>query len=202
MNLVVGDSFGLLVDKFWFSLHVSSDDNDDDAMNGTKRRGSADSEPDSTTKRVKTEPNGFPDDDANVTTLSKNAIQNVSSSGTNNEMPSTSNQSLNISHENSDSIGPVHRPIKSEPIDPDENVAQSMPVEVKNEPQDGVVDSTNTPNKTEVKAEPLQQDGAASTSVSPNETAAVAQPSQPTQRECCRHGTRCYRYVNMSFEIY
>lgn len=204
VNLFVGDSFGLLVDKFWFSVHVTGDEDDVNGNmvgNGSKRRGSADSEPDSTTKRVKTEPNEFQDDDAeneNNTTILTNGRQNVSSSETNNEMPSTSNQSVSIPHENPNSIGPVHRPIKAEPVDPDENEAQPMPVTVKNEPQDGAADSTNTPIKTEIKDEPVD-DGAAATSSSVNETAAVAepvqpdQPAQPAQRECCRYGTRCYR---------
>lgn len=200
MQLVVGDSFGLLVDKFWFSIEAPAAG--DDSLNGSasKRRCSVDSEPDSTTKKVKTEPIEFDEDNADTEhneTIPTNGRPNATDNETNHEIPSTSDQSANIPSESSSFCVLEHRPIKLEPMDVSENGA----IAVKNEPQDGVVDSTNMPIKTEIKDEPVDNDLAAANSSNANEAAQLSanQPDQPTQttqttsRACCRYGIRCYR---------
>lgn len=203
VNLVVGDSFGLLVDKFWFSIEMPTVEEDSMNGNGTKRRGIKDSTPDSTTKRVKTEPIEDDANDANDAndehneTVLTNGNENASNNETNHEMPTTSDQSSDIPNNIPASHGPVHRPIKMEPIDSAENEASP----VKTEPQQSsVADSTHVPIKTEIKDEPVD-DGAAAVSSNSNETAQSttpeanqsATPTQTPPRECCRYGIRCYR---------
>lgn len=192
VNLFIGDSFGLLVDAFWFSIQASSDENDvmeqsnasaiqsiaiASSSNGIKRKPSSESQPDSTNKKVKTEPNEFQDDDeANADLTTHISIANEPSTST--------NVSGNIPPTEVQNVAPVT--IKSEPMDPD-----SVPVVVKTEPasENGNVDSTDelvpVPIKTEVKEEPPNNDNDGATTSSGN--------VERTQRECCRYGMRCYR---------
>lgn len=213
VNLFVGDSFGLLVDEFWFSIQPSDNENDvtgslhatqsnADNLNAPttsciKRRSSSDSEPDSTNKRVKTEPNEFQVDATNEVDNEANGLSNGDLDTTlpidnTNEIPSTSaSSSANIS-QNENDAAIANRPIKPEPVDSDE--LQSMPSTIKTEPmnQEGNVDSTMTLTpitvKTEVKSEPTDNENADSATTSSGET------QQSPQRDCCRYGIRCYRY--------
>lgn len=215
VNLYVGDSFGLLVDEFWFSIQPA--DKENDVMNGlhlhaaqstandsnaptssgTKRRSSgSDSEPDSTNKRVKTEPTEFQEDATNEVANDANGLNNGELDTTltvvddTNDMPSTSaSSSSNIQQNDSTN---TDRPIKSEPLDSDE--LQQMPATVKTESMsqeanvDSTMSSTPVPIKIEVKNEPTNNendDGAATSSGSTH---------QSPQRDCCRYGIRCYRY--------
>ncbi|XP_055321601.1 aprataxin and PNK-like factor [Sitodiplosis mosellana] len=212
VNLFVGDSFGLLVDEFWFSIQPSDKGNDvigglhanitqsiAPSSSGTKRRSSSDSEPDSTNKKVKTEPNEFQDDVAinevanDVNGLSNGDLDTTLPTDTTNEMPSTS--ASNIPQDQNDSTV-VDRPIKPEPLDPDEIQPTPTPT-IKTEPmsQEANIDSTmeSTPvtvktESTEVKTEPANNenndDGA---------TTSSGNTHQPPQRACCRYGIRCYR---------
>lgn len=213
VNLFVGDSFGLLVDEFWFSIQPSDNENDvigdlhatqsnaNDSnaptTSGIKRRSSSDSEPDSTNKRVKTEPNEFQEDTTNDVDNEANGLSNGDLDKTlpidnTDEIPSTSASALSaniLQNENDTEI--ANRPIKPEPLDSDE--VQSMPVvKIESMSQEPDVDSTMaiTPLtvKTEVKSEPTDNENADGATTSSGET------HQSSQRECCRYGVRCYRY--------
>lgn len=196
VTLYIGDSFGLLVDEYWFSIQPSDGDNDDLQANpsqsdgltpSSKRKSSTDSQPDSTNKRVKTEPNEFDDETNEANDLSNGDLDRTIPTDSQNEIPSTSaSSSSNIPQaENGSPV--ADRPIKPEPIDSDE--VQSTPITAKTEPmsQETDVDSTNsTPVtvKTEVKSEPTdnaRDDGATTSS------------GDVHLRECCRYGIRCYR---------
>lgn len=213
VNLFVGDSFGLLLDEFWFSIQPIDKENDvmgglhensPTSTAGMKRRTSSDSEPDSTNKKVKTEPNEFQEDYVAVVVAATNEETNEASNGlgngdphttlsidTTNDMPSTSGS--NISQNQNDPTVATDQPIriKAEPLDSDE-IQPAMPT-IKMEPmsQEANVDSS-TPiavktEPTEVKTEPADNengnDGNGATTSSGN----------PTQRICCRYGIRCYR---------
>lgn len=181
VTLNVGDTFGLLVDKFWFRVQ-KIDEMSEPEMNGStnKRRTSSTGEPDSTNKKVKTEPDEFQangdeqvngdttlvmanDDDANA------AVANTDADGaTNNPMPSTSGAPA----ANENGTCQCHTQIKTEPIDLDENEAQPMQtsdhVVIKVEPdiaQNCCHCSGNVQVKTEVKEEPANDgDGEATSS--------------------------------------
>lgn len=211
VNLFVGDSFGLLVDEFWFSIQPSDEGNDvidglhentPTSTAGTKRRTSSDSEPDSTNKKVKTEPNEYQEDniaDAVATNEEANEASNGLSNGdlhttlpfdATNEMPSTS--APNISQNQSEPTVAIDRPIvKAEPLDSDE-IEHSMPT-VKTEPmsQEASVDSSTTitvkTELTEVKTEPADNENGN------GDDDATTSSGNPTQRNCCRYGIRCYR---------
>lgn len=166
----VGDTFGLLVDKFWFRVQ-KIDESSEPEMNGStnKRRTSFTSEPDSTNKKVKTEPDEFQtngDDASNGdTTLvtangddANGAMANtVADQAPNNPLPSTSTTSANQNNE----VCQCHARIKTEPIDLDGNEAQAMQsteqVVIKVEPdieQNCCHCSANAQIKTEIKEEP------------------------------------------------
>lgn len=199
-------------------------------MNGStiKRRAGSDSEPDSTNKKVKTEPDEFQSsgDTTLVTSNGDDGSGNASNTTTENvanheSLPSTSGASANNPTENQNAMCPLHEQIKTEPIDSDENEAQSMQTEgeivVKVEPdiQHNCNDcsdcshcSQNVPIKTEVKQEPTDNGDSVATSsnesVAPSENNQVTAPSnsrtvdgqqtnRPALRECCRYGVRCYR---------
>lgn len=205
VHLFVGDSFGLLVDKCWFSIDLSISDNDvnhilhentvesntDDLcvpINGIKRRQSSDSAPDSTNKKIKTEPNEFQNDhngEADETIISGNNDM-MNYQNTANNIPSTSSGFFNIPDVNIES---AIDSIKAEPIDQYENEVQLMPIQaIKPEPTDKIIGSTNTPVspnniKSEVKQEPTGNEASTSS----------GQSNGPTQRDCCRYGIRCYR---------
>lgn len=210
VHLFVGDSFGLLVDKCWFSIELSVSDNDINnennvqtntndlciPLNSVKRRSSSDSTPDSTpdstTKKIKTEPNEFQNEnieEADETIISGNndmGMTIMDSQNTANNIPSTSSGVFHIPDE---TIESAIDSIKTEPIDHDENDVQSMPIQaIKPEPNDDSIGSTSmpiTPNniKSEVKQEPIENEA----------TTSSGQSNNTTQRDCCRHGIRCYR---------
>lgn len=125
VQLFIGDSFGLLVDEFWFVIESSISANDvisqhhengiqtnGDASqlhstSGFKRRPSTGSEPDSTNKKVKTEANEFHAENAEstgdasgTTDQDMNITANVEQIAINNavacEIPSTSTMTQNI----------------------------------------------------------------------------------------------------------
>lgn len=235
VQLFIGDSFGLLVDEFWFVIESSIPVNDvisqhhengiqtngDVAQlhstSGFKRRPSTGSEPDSTNKKVKTEPNEFQaenaesigdvsgttDQDMNITAnVEQIAINNAVSNG---EIPSTSTTTQNIPQfgvaSAEEPFHRDHRPIKIEPVDSSANEAQSMQIQaVKQEPVDedeneNVV-STNVLNHV-----PLDSDIVVKTEVKQEPTdnsngattSSGSTTNQPTQRACCKYGIRCYR---------
>lgn len=193
VNLFVGDSFGLLVDAFWFSIQETNGENDltnqsnaiqsisiASSSNGIKRKPSSDSQPDSTNKKVKTEPDEFQDDDdveaiIDFNTTDRVANEPSTSTSVSNDIPPTQMQNANT----------ATMAIKAEPMDPD-----SMAIVVKTEPasNDETVDSTNAPVpkpiKTEVKEEPSNHNDEATTS---------GGNAERTHRDCCRYGMRCYR---------
>lgn len=209
VNLFVGDSFGLLVDEFWFSIqpldNVCNDitnsnqnatqQNQDEPTTSTaiKRKTSSDSEPDSTNKRVKTEPIEYQENyDLNTTDpngdtteartcylfpSSANNLQNVHSDGTNMNQPN-----------DAQSTAPIR--IKTESLSEEENVDSST-IRIKTEPlsQEENVDSSTIAFqiKTEVKSEPADDNNVDDVATSSN------QPAQRPQRPCCRYGIRCYR---------
>lgn len=179
----VGDSFGLLVDKFWFRVQ-KMDVPSVPEMNGStnKRRTGSESEPDSTNKRVKTEPDEFQtngdepsngdttvvlanDDDANGVGAVANS---VADQATNSQQPSTSG----TSSANDNGTCQCYTRIKTEPIDLDGNEAQPMQttdeIVIKVEPdieQNCCHCSSNVQIKTEVKEEPTGDgDGEATSS--------------------------------------
>lgn len=176
VNLSVGDTFGLLVDKFWFCLQAY-DENSEPQMNGStiKRRTSSSSEPDSTTKKVKTEPGGDGGDggetsngDTTLVMLNGDAnaiaVNTFDANAINNPVPSASSTSVNNPMENQNAMCPLHGRIKTEPIDLDGNEAQPMQSSdehaIKIEPDDDyncvncIHCSGNMPVKTEIKEEP------------------------------------------------
>lgn len=224
VHLNVGDAFGLLVDEHWFRIispntqsgeiashyangitHANGDNAH--STNSIKRRKSTDSEPDSTNKKVKTEPIEF--QETNVETVAApsleqqeqdmNVTQTVNQIAQSNEvtpeMPTTSqftqNNPLNrtTSATQESYYHDDHRPIKMEPS---ENEEQSMPPihSVKQEPVDEAASFDTNPNevvvKTEVKQE--QQNNTNEASTSSGTTSNI-----PARRECCRYGIRCYR---------
>lgn len=160
------------------------DENTDPQMNSSanKRPNNAGLQPDSTTKRVKTEPNEFQPNDAdtmaNDTALVSGAAGGIA---TNNQLPSTSNTSTgDDSAENQNGLCPLNGRIKAEPIDLDENEAQPMQnadeVAIKTEPGCGCSDCPGVvPIKCEIKTEdtgcPQHSDGGG-TATSSNELAA------------------------------
>lgn len=215
VNLTVGDSFALLVDKFWFSIHGTDADGidgvtngnsietSDPQVNGNKRRTSSGSKPDSTTKRVKTEPNEAVNSDGNVETTTETANDTTITTNGNSdsttdpiadhaphdEMPSTSNSTDDLPDTGMDL---VPRPIKTEPTI--ENEAQS--VRIKTEPgDDQYIDSTIRPIKVEVKEEPNDENVASSAQTTTTNSTATSstQSANATPRTCCRYGIRCYR---------
>lgn len=249
VQLYNGDFFGLLVDEFWFEVqcltaedglvlpsHENGIQSNGDALQmpstgAVKRRPSSDSEPDSTNKKVKTEPNEFQTDDVapaapeapkaptvpnesnaeanqdmDVTTnIEAIAMNNgISNEMADNEMPSTSTALLqdipeNVSTGDQSTTTPNVR-IKTEPLDSNENEAQSVAVgainqPIKQEPWNDFENVGSTDNnvvlpfvavKTEVKQEPSDNEATTSSG-----TASSSNPS--TQRPCCRYGVRCYR---------
>lgn len=188
VHLFVGDSFGLLVDDFWFAIQPFDNENgewNEATSSGLKRRTSSDSEPDSTTnKRIKSEPNEFRNDDPR-TDCDLNATLPSS-----NVLPSTSASSLNIPQNEANELANTNRPIKSEPIDSNE-IQLAPPIKTEPMSQEDNVDSTNsfTPVtiKTEVGREAANENSGGTTS--------TARTRQVAPRECCRYGIRCYRYV-------
>lgn len=220
------------MDKFWFSIRLY-DENFDPQMNAstTKRQSSSNSEPDSTNKKVKTEPDEFQSNggaEAMAVDTRVNVMNFDGAAGggdglvANNQLPSTSSTSNDNSIVNQNGMCPLTDRIKSEPIDLDENEAQSMsePVAIKVEPacdHNCCQCSANMPIKTEIKTE----GGADAAATSSNEAVASStnhgvhtqpiapsnnqmvvpnsneianqQPQRPARRECCRHGVRCYR---------
>lgn len=186
VTLNVGDTFGLLVDTFWFRVQ-KMDESTEPGMNGgstNKRRTSSTSEPDSTNKKVKTEPDEFQsngdepsngdttmvmandDDDANAAVT--NTVADADGA-TNSQLPSTSSAP---SADQNGTCQCSQTRIKTEPIDLDENEAQPMQttdhVVIKVEPDIGqncCHCSSHVPIKTEVKEEPANDgDGEATSS--------------------------------------
>lgn len=183
----IGDTFGLLVDKFWFCIQKIDENSEPNEMNGsTNKRRTSSSEPDSTNKKVKTEPDEFqssngddetanngdttlvmPNDDA-VNGDGDGATANiVDENTTNSQLPSTSSGATSSS-QNGTCL--CNRQIKSEPIDLDENEAQPIQtggaVVIKVEPdieQNCIHCAGNATVKTEIKEEPAG-DGVASSS--------------------------------------
>lgn len=206
VNLFVGDSFGLLVDEFWFSIQPSSNENDvinglhatqanaNDTnvptSSGIKRRTSSDSEPDSTNKKVKTEPAEFQEDEVPIVAvgLSNGNLDTTLSNDATNEMPTTS-ASSNIPQTENDSTV-ANRPIKPEPLDSDDEQPATVKTEAMS--QEANVDSTITLTpieiKTEMKLEPVNDENIDSATTSNGNT-----HESPQRRDCCRYGIRCYR---------
>lgn len=190
INLFVGDSFGLLVDEFWFTIQSLNNNvtngQDENAVvqlndvsptaNGLKRK-STEFEPDSTNKKVKTEPNEFEDNNGEGTNDNLNTTNEIPSTSA--SLPNTSqadvrnandaiDQSINADVQDANDEQSIIA-VKSEPLSDDENVG-----------------STNAEGsvtvKTEVKDEPNDSDD--------NEASSSNAPVRP----CCRYGMRCYRY--------
>lgn len=214
----VGDTFGLLMDKFWFSIQQIDEASEPEMIDGStnKRRTNSELEPDSTNKKIKTEPdesNGDEPSSGDTTLVVSNgdvdgAVGNtVAENGSNSQLPSTSST---LTNQNETAC--AHGRIKTEPIDLNENEAQpaetSDEVVIKVEPdleQNCGHCTTNVPVKTEIKEEPVNDgDGVATSSndavASGGDQAEAAgdqtanqQAQQPARRECCRYGVRCYR---------
>lgn len=193
VHLTVGDSFGLLVDKFWFLIQFPVDNNITNIQNGiesgTKRQTSTVSESNSSSKRFKNDSNGY---EAQTMCTSSNSIHNQNSNnGTNVQMPSTSTL---ISDQNDHSMGPAHYPIKLERVEMDDTETNLIPpTKIKTEPEEMIentaIDTNHLPIKTEIKNEPRNDE-----TVLPIQQNESAQQNQPTTlRECCRYGIRCYR---------
>ncbi|XP_031618249.1 aprataxin and PNK-like factor [Contarinia nasturtii] len=199
VNLFVGDSFGLLVDEFWFSIqpldnvnngvaclngNVAQQNEDAPTTSVPKRKTSVDSEPDSTNKRVKTEPNEYQENgDPNTTHPIDDTTQMPSTSDA-----SSSSSSMHISPNVNNDETNANQPIKIEPSDSTEGQSQPV-IRIKTEPmsQEACADSSTFAPipfeiKTEVKDEPIDND---------NNVASGNQREQ--RRPCCRYGIRCYR---------
>lgn len=223
VNLSVGDTFGLLVDKFWFCIQAC-DENSELQMNGStiKRRTSSSSEPDSTTKKVKTEPDEFQtnggggggealNDDATLVLLNGDAngmaTNTFDANVTNNQVPSTSSSSANDPTDNQNAMCPLHGQIKTEPIDLDENEAQPMQttdaVAIKIEPDlehNCIHCSSNVPVKSEIKEEPANNGDGIPTSSNEvpapsNDQSVASSNDQPVEQQAERSTRReCCRH--------
>lgn len=180
----VGDTFGLLVDQFWFCIQKIDESSEPEDMNGStnKRRTSSTSEPDSTNKRVKTEPdefqsNGDETSNGDTTLVMANgdaadtAVANTVADGATNSTDSQQPSTSSASSANENGACQCHTRIKTEPVDLDGNEAQTTDhVVIKVEPDIGqncCHCSTNVQIKTEIKAEPANDgdgDGVATSS--------------------------------------
>lgn len=192
IDLFVGDSFGLLIDKFWFSIQLPSKDNGmDDVSNiHSKRRTSPFSE-NGAKKKTKT--------DSNLPQSCNSGFENSKSTSTNDRMqtdllnnrnaidiPSTSNRYETIP---TNFIGPAHQPIKLETVEMDDNA------NIKTEPEESNINTINIPIKIEVKDEPIGNLTAAS-DTSQTDLNEPDESTHATQRNCCKYGIRCYRCYN------
>lgn len=178
IDLTIGDSFGLLIDEFWFSIGTSNVNADilNGQLNDVKRKSDgSDSNSDSTNKKAKTSSNELEHTNDLSTTLDA-------------ATPSTS---ANIPPSEAQTAGtslPIVT-IKSEPVDSNEN--QSVTIVVKSEPQsqDGYVNSAREPFPVPVKIEVKEEHHSDDNDEATTSNGSTNRP----QRDCCRYGIRCYR---------